>query len=505
MTVPTGKDERRKDMKEFFNFMVFPFSLAVINSAFFKMAMVSLTGLPGSQKYLVHVSSAGWLGSDFGFSFALMICLVYLWGRPAYLYVRQPTEQLKEILRRRIGNVYRDALLMLVLVQAAAFAMLSVTPGLVSRAELAAAGVSFFAQAAMLVVYIDYHLSGQKNLMQALYSAEELSRPKGGFSIPVYIKLSMLIIGFAIIPFLLVGIAASKQVPWEQLNPYLIWMLFISGIVLLHGINNVYCGIQKPLDGLIGRMKNVAGGDYSKTRIYFSDEVAALKTGFNEMVDGLREREELQDTFGKYLSIEIARELLNNKKVNLGGEDMEAAVMFCDIRNFTPLSEKLSAAGLVEFLNNYFRYVTPAITAHNGVINKFIGDAVMAIYTPMLGSHNFALDAVRSAVEMRTALAEYNASGGAPGRVEFGIGIHSGRLVGGNIGTLSRLEFTFIGDTVNIASRLESKTKDLDTDILVSQPVLGGLGADRAGFSFESVGRVALKGKAEPMELYKVL
>ena len=253
-------------------------------------------------------------------------------------------------------------------------------------------------------------------------------------------------------------------------------------------------------------MKKVAAGDYQRTRIYFSDEIAHLKAGYNEMVDGLKEREELQDTFGKYLSIEIARELIKNKKVNLGGDDMEAAVMFCDIRNFTPLSEKLSASELVDFLNAYFHYITPPITANKGVINKFMGDAVMAIYTPLLGSDAYAADAVRAAVGMRAALADFNASGQAPGKVEFGIGIHSGKLVAGNIGTKARLEYTFIGDTVNIASRLESKTKEFDTDVLVSSPVLERARTSLGGgLKFEPLGKAVLKGKSETVEIYKLI
>lgn len=139
------------------------------------------------------------------------------------------------------------------------------------------------------------------------------------------------------------------------------------------------------------------------------------------------------------------------------------------------------------------------------MINKFIGDAVMVVFTPMLGSGDYAADAVRTAVAMRAALAAYNASGKAPGKVEFGIGIHCGKLVAGNIGTAARLEYTFIGDTVNIASRLESKTKDLNTDIVVSAAALekakGSLGGE---IRFEPLGRVALKGKSQAADIYKV-
>lgn len=476
-----------------------PAVLSIVGSIFFEMALVSFTGAP---------SARGGKGIHFGFgslSFGLMYLMTYLWGRPALQYISDPSEDLREKIRRRIGNIHRDGLLMLTLVQVAVLAPELLAPGRISPARLIAAGVSFLSQVSLLIVYIDAHLSKQKTLINSLYTQAELFRLRPGFSIPVFIKLSMMLVGFAILPFVLVYAAFFNRVPWEVLSDSLISMMGMSTVALISGLSSVYNGIQKPIDGLITRMKGMADGDYTKTRIYFSDEVAHLKAGFNEMVDGLKEREELQDTFGKYLSIEIARELIHNKKVNLGGESMEAAVMFCDIRNFTPLSETMSATALVDFLNRYFGYITPPIMKHNGVINKFLGDAVMAIFTPMLGSADYAADAVRAAAGMRAALAGFNASGLADARVEFGIGIHCGKLVAGNIGTISRLEYTFIGDTVNVASRLESKTKELSTDIVISAAAMekarGSLGG---GIKFESLGKAALKGRSGTIEIYAI-
>ncbi len=506
MTTGTDKAARKEKLHEFFRILAVPLVLALVNSSFFRMALAAFTGRPDGDGPLVNVTvGARHSGVNIGFPFVAMCLMVYLWGRPAYLYVKEPGEKLKEKIKVRLGNIYRDAFRMLFIVQGLSLGVPAVF-GRISGAELAASAAAFVAQAALLVVYIDAHLSKQKHLMEALYSPAELSRLRPGFSIPVYIKVSSLIIGFAILPFVLIYAAFFNRVPWDAMGDSLVFMLFVSGSLLLNGISSIYNGMQVPLDGLIAKMKRVAGGDFVKTRIYFSDEVAHLKAGFNEMVDGLKEREELQDTFGRYLSIEIARELIKNKKVNLGGEDMEAAVMFCDIRNFTPLSETMSASLLVGFLNEYFKYITPPITENNGVINKFIGDAVMAVYTPLLGSDDFAADAVRAAVGMRRALAEFNASGKAPGRVDFGIGIHSGKLVAGNIGTTARLEYTFIGDTVNIAARLESKTKDFGTDIILSEAALAKAKAS-PGFSvaFEPLGKAALKGKSEALEIYKIV
>jgi adenylate cyclase len=501
------KAERKSQLKEFFNLLSVPLFLGFIYSSFYRITMVALSGNPNIGGGALNIlTGPRHQGVNIGLPFIAMILMVYVWGRPAYLYVRKPDEKLKAKIRVRLGNIYRDAFLMLVISQGLALAVPVMLFGVLPWQVWAASGVAFAGQAALLVAHIDAHLSKQKKLIETLYSPEELSRLRPGFSVPLYVKVSSLIIGFAVIPFILIYILFLNRVPWDAFAEDLGMMLFLSGVLLLTGLSTIYSGIQLPLNGLITKMRRVAGGDYVKTRIFFSDEIAHLKAGFNDMVDGLKEREELQDTFGKYLSIEIARELIKNKKVNLGGEDMEAAVMFCDIRNFTPLSEKMGASMLVEFLNNYFHYITPPITGNHGVINKFIGDAVMAIYTPLLGSDDYAADAVRAALQMREALKAFNASGKAPGPVEFGIGIHSGKLVGGNIGTVSRLEYTFIGDTVNIASRLESKTKDFNTDILVSGTALerarGSLGE---AFRFESLGKAALKGKAEPVEIYKVL
>ncbi len=504
------KKERKKKLNEFLNILAIPLMLALVNSGFFRMAMAALEAKETARVHwsLVRVGAASEnFGASFGFQFCVMILLAYLWGRPAYLYIRSPEEKLKEKIRRRLGNIYRDGFLMIIIAQGLALALQAAVSGRLSNEEYVAGGVAFLAEAALLVVYIDAHLSKQKVLMEALYPAEQLSRLRAGFSIPIYVKVSTLIAGFAMLPFLLIYVAFLNRVPWDALSGALVFMLFLSSAVLFNGLYSVYNGIQVPLDGLIAKMKRVAGGDYGvRTRIYFSDEVGNLKAGFNEMVDGLKEREELQDTFGKYMSIEIARELIKNKKVNLGGEDIEAAVMFCDIRNFTPLSETMDATAVVEFLNNYFRFITPPITSHNGVISKFMGDAVMAIYTPLMGSKDYAADALRSAADMRAALAEFNASGKAPVPVSFGIGIHSGRLVAGNIGTFSRLEYTFIGDTVNIASRLQSKTKDFCTDIIVSEAALAEARGSLGGaLNFEALGKTVLKGKTEQVGIYKLL
>jgi len=441
-------------------------------------------------------------------TFFVALFLTINWMLPALKFIKTEDTSLRDEVRRKFSHVYPSlAKLIGILVISRLAALLVLEPQVFSPAIFFSVILPVFAlitfvQYSFALLLIDNNLAKADKAMALLYEERELYQMRSGASISLFVKMSMLISSCAIVPFIIIVVAETRHTADSQM----FWLLWMCATTLFAGMAYLLRGVQRPINSLLAKMARVAEGDYNvKSRIYYTDEVAHLKAGFNSMVDGLREREALRETFGRHVSIEIARELLKGKKVNLGGEEVEAAVMFCDIRSFTPLSERLSPPELVEFLNAYFAAITPAIAQQRGVINKFIGDAVMAVYTPQLGSEDYAADAVRSALGMRRALAEFNASIGGENKVCFGIGIHAGSLVAGNVGTAARLEYTFIGDTVNIASRVESKTKDFNTDILVTKNVMDMCGGKIAGAEFESVGAVPLKGKAEPLELYKVL
>ncbi len=251
-----------------------------------------------------------------------------------------------------------------------------------------------------------------------------------------------------------------------------IMLIFQALSVLLYRLN-----VQRPLEALIDRMRTVASGDLDcKTAVLDADEVGQLKGHFNLMLDGLHERERIKDTFGRYVSVKIAEKIIKSGSVNLAGEEIEATVVFTDIRGFTTLSESLLPSEVVRFLNAYLAHVTPPIMSHGGVINKFMGDAVMAIFSPVFGLEHHARSAVHAALGMREALATFNAAGEFP-PVTVGIGLHTGKLVAGNVGTLERREYTVLGDVVNVASRIESETKEKATDILLQRGSPGGIEA----------------------------
>jgi adenylate cyclase len=203
------------------------------------------------------------------------------------------------------------------------------------------------------------------------------------------------------------------------------------------------------------------------------------------------------------MSPQVAERILASEQgAQLGGRNLNAAVLFTDIRGFTPLSETLSPEALVGVLNEYFTAIVGCVHERGGVLDKFIGDAAMAVFG--LDEEETAAErAVGAALAMRERLRAFNESLHARGlsTIDNGVGVHFGPVLAGNIGSPDRLEYTVIGDTVNIASRLESVTKQLGTPVVVSEAVFERLSDEgRAGFA--PLGEQALKGKSSAIPVY---
>ncbi|HEY6463059.1 MAG TPA: adenylate/guanylate cyclase domain-containing protein, partial [Polyangiaceae bacterium] len=233
------------------------------------------------------------------------------------------------------------------------------------------------------------------------------------------------------------------------------------------------------------------------------DELEDLANGFNTMVDGLKERDKLRTTFGKYMTSAVMEHLLAGK-VALGGESLEVTILFTDIRSFTTLSEKMDPQQLVGLLNEYFTEMVGIVMDEGGVVDKYIGDAIMAVFGAPVPKKEDARNAIRAAVKMRRALATLNerlATRGLP-PLRTGIGIHTGEVVAGNIGSEKRMEYTVIGDAVNLASRLETSTKDLGVNVLVSEDTYQ-LTKDMV--EARPVKEITVKGRAAPVMTYEVL
>ncbi|MFT3839818.1 MAG: adenylate/guanylate cyclase domain-containing protein [Myxococcaceae bacterium] len=233
------------------------------------------------------------------------------------------------------------------------------------------------------------------------------------------------------------------------------------------------------------------------------DELEDLADGFNSMVDGLKERDKLRNTFGKYMTQSVMEHLLAGK-VQLGGEELEVTILFSDLRGFTTISEKMDAKSLVGLLNEYFTEMVAAVMGEGGVVDKYIGDAIMAVFGAPVPKPQDPVSAVRAAVKMRDALVHLNARLKARGLPELqaGIGIHTGVVVAGNIGSEQRMEYTVIGDAVNLASRLESATKELQAPILISDETYKKV---QGHVKVREVKQIQVKGRAAPVTPHEVL
>ena len=291
-----------------------------------------------------------------------------------------------------------------------------------------------------------------------------------------------------------------------QSNLIIIGSLFvIFSVIITFSLCKI---IINPLGSLTKAAQNIKEGNYkSRVNIVTADELGNLADSFNDMAVALEEKEMMYDTFGKIVDPEVRDYLMKEThKIKRGGEVREVTVLFCDIRNFTAMSEKMSASSVVSLLNRYFTGLGKCITNHNGIVNKYIGDAIMAIFGAPVESKNSSYDAYLAACDMMDALQKINTDFRKDGLPElnFGIGIHTGEVFAGIIGAENRMEYTVIGDTVNTASRIESLCKTYKVPLLMSQSSVTNIqqSSEKLNKEIRFVDDAQIRGKAEPMKVY---
>ena len=249
-------------------------------------------------------------------------------------------------------------------------------------------------------------------------------------------------------------------------------------------------------------MKVEEGVYDTRIPIVTSDEFGMIAAQTNGMIDGLRDREYIRETFGRYLSKEV-RDVILSTRVPWEAETRNVTILFCDLRGFTSFVESSSPQKVVEKLNQYFTEMVQAIEKRQGLGLQFIGDEIEVVFGAPLDLEDHPSVAVEAAIEMRQRLSDLNRRWEDQGINPFkhGIGIHSGEVVAASIGSPERLSYLMVGDTVNLASRIQGMTKDCDCDILISgetQRLLPDY------FSVEYVCTVRVRGKREQTDLFKV-
>lgn len=265
--------------------------------------------------------------------------------------------------------------------------------------------------------------------------------------------------------------------------------------------------ISNPVKSLTKASDQIEKGNFEiSLKPKSNDEIGLLTERFVAMGKGLAERERLKTTFGKFINKEIAEKAAKGE-LSLGGETKDVTIFFSDIRNFTAISEKLEPVEVVEFLNDYMTRMVECVNVTHGVVDKFIGDAVMAVWGAPVSMGNSAKDAlncVRSALMMRAALIDFNKDRGGDKKpiIKIGCGINTGSVIAGQIGSDKRMEYTVIGDAVNFASRTESLNKPLGTDILITENTYELI---KDYVLVEKMPSVTVKGKEKPVSMYAVI
>jgi adenylate cyclase len=266
-----------------------------------------------------------------------------------------------------------------------------------------------------------------------------------------------------------------------------------------------------PVKRLLGGTRAVEAGDLEvEILVRTHDELATLATSFNHMVVGLREKERIRETFGQYVDPRIVKSLLDNRIAADKGERQVMTVFFSDLEGFTRMCEGLTPDAAVRFLNRYFAMMAEVIRGRQGIVDKYIGDSVMAFWGPPFtdpAEHArlgclAALEQMRKMDDFRAALPElFGVKHGLP-EVNVRMGIASGDVTVGNIGSETSRGYTVIGDTVNLASRLEQANKFYGTRILASEGTRGLAGDTLA---FREIDSLRVAGKLEPVRVYELL
>lgn len=269
----------------------------------------------------------------------------------------------------------------------------------------------------------------------------------------------------------------------------------------------VAASVSEPLGELQSAMAEVGKGRLDvRCAVVSNDEIGAVTEGFNRMVEGLREREVIRETFGRYVSPEVRDEILAGRASRdgaLSGDLREVTILFADLRDFTPWVESSPAAEVVAGLNAYFTEMDAAIRGHGGLVLQFIGDEIEAVFGAPVSDELHADHALAAAREMQSRLEAWNAQRRSAGLAELhhGIGIHTGTVLAGNIGSSERMSYALVGDAVNVASRIQSLNKDFGTRILVSGETQSRL-SDASGLVALPAARV--KGRKAEVAVYSV-
>lgn len=461
------------------------------------------------------------------FVFSLVGLLQYLMQRPIAEALKQYAngnplkEDLREGARRRLLNLpfilaflnlgTTGLLPAVMLTFFCYFADLSVRSALFIYfrgivVAMIAASVSFFLVEAFL----------RRNIVPILFPGGKLAMVRGAVKASIGVRIRLLYIAGTLIPMTILlgtlflnlwspniqGVSAMQLA--REILVFTVILCVIFVVVALRLNSLVVKSVVSIIEEMLGVMSSVKQGDFTKhIRVVSNDELGILGDAENDMIAGLSEREMIRDTFGKYVTPEIRDEILAGR-IPLSGRRAEATMLFCDLRNFTPFVEENDPEEVIMSMRAYFTAMQTAIGRYEGLVLQYVGDEIEAVFGVPLAYEDHPDKAVMAALEMRVRLQELNEQRVNQGKSPFknGIGIHTGGVLAGNTGSYDRLSYALIGNTVNVASRIQGLTKDFGCDLLISEETQKRL---RNSFDLEKKGTQLVKGYSKPITLYAVV
>lgn len=454
---------------------------------------------------------AGTAGMVFSFGIPLLIILWY--NIPIIKGVFQETDEEKmSIIKRRIINtpIFVAAISFAGWgTSSSVFGWIAYNVGPDGNIILSVKVVFMNVLMSLVCFSMSYYLADAVNrriVVPDLFPEGGLSRISGAMKIPIRVRFLILYVSISVTPVFVAGnmviAGMQKESDYSRILPTFLILFSVLAIawILTWMVSNYF---TSPVKSITESAVHISAGDYDRTvQIVSNDEIGFLGEKINEMASGLKEKEFIKDTFGKAVDPKVRDHLLKGN-ISLGGEIKNVTVLFSDIRGFTSVSEQLSPEEIVRWLNRYFNRMSACVNRNGGFVNKFIGDAILAVFGAPAELENQAEKALQAALEMRNALVELNnefAADNIP-NIRIGIGIHSGPVIAGNIGSESRMEYTVIGDTVNTASRLEGLCKEFGKDLIISADVKK-LISQNFGLSVSAPISVQIRGKTENQEIY---
>ena len=381
---------------------------------------------------------------------------------------------------------------------------------LIAAALFGVLNLSYSAELALRVVIIVV-VTGLVTASCAYLLAERIARPAAAraladglpkrLAVPGVVTRAVLAwalgTGLPVLGLMAVGllVLGGDEVSRQELG---IAMVVLSGIGIVVGLLAVILAARATADPIRSVRKGLAQverGEFDvQIPVYDGSQVGRLQIGFNTTVAGLAERERIRETFGAYVDPEVAAHVLEEGS-SLKGEEVEVTIMFVDIRGFTAFAEDNDAPDVVAAVNRLFERIVPIVHEHGGRVDKFIGDGLMAVFGAPRRQDDHADRALAAALEITDDLDSEGVD-----ELPVGIGLNSGKVVAGNVGGAGRLEFSVIGDPVNVASRVEAATRETGDTILVAERTTELLRSP--GCELVEREGVTLKGRTDSVRLY---